>query len=174
MFVSNIGMCYICTVSYRIVLRAYRDTYHSLCIGDIPVCRCIVSALLITGHIIGFIWYFMQNTRSVIYILTKEKAPYCLSPWHSCKQNRKRSQIGQRATYKFFNFLIILQIINSVGRLLGNRHQAINNHQTVKLSWIILFNWYVLYSQCWEMIGNANFVFPRINSTKHFNTLIHI
>ena len=44
-FVSNFGMCYICTVSYRIVLRAYRDTYHSLCIGNIPVCRCIVSAL---------------------------------------------------------------------------------------------------------------------------------
>ena len=36
-FVSNFGMCYICTVSYRIVLRAYRDTYRSLCIGDI---RC--------------------------------------------------------------------------------------------------------------------------------------
>ena len=47
-FVSNIGMCYICTVSYRIVLRAYRDTYRSLCIGDIPVCRCIVSALMLT------------------------------------------------------------------------------------------------------------------------------
>ena len=44
-FVSNFGMCYICTVSYRIVLRAYRDTYLSLCIGDIPVCHCIVSAL---------------------------------------------------------------------------------------------------------------------------------
>ena len=44
-FVSNFGMCYICTVSYRIVLRAYRDMYHSLCIGDILVCRCIVSAL---------------------------------------------------------------------------------------------------------------------------------
>ena len=34
------------SVPYRIVLRAYRDTYRSLCIGDIPVCRCIVSALL--------------------------------------------------------------------------------------------------------------------------------
>ena len=45
-FVSNFGVCYICTVSYRIVLRAYRDTYLSLCIGDIPVCRCIVSALV--------------------------------------------------------------------------------------------------------------------------------
>ena len=45
-FVSNFGMCYIWTVSYRIILRAYRDTYRSLCIGDIPVCRCIVSALL--------------------------------------------------------------------------------------------------------------------------------
>ena len=44
-FVSNFGMCYICTVWYRIVLGAYRDTYRSLCIGDIPVCRCIVSAL---------------------------------------------------------------------------------------------------------------------------------
>ena len=42
----NFGMCYICTILYRIVLGAYRDTYHSLCIGDIPVCRCIVSALL--------------------------------------------------------------------------------------------------------------------------------
>ena len=39
MFVSNFGMCYICTVSYRIVLRAYRDTYRSLCIGDIPAYR---------------------------------------------------------------------------------------------------------------------------------------
>ena len=38
------GMCYICTVSHRIVLRAYRDTYRSLRIGDIPVYRCIVSA----------------------------------------------------------------------------------------------------------------------------------
>ena len=46
MFVSNVGMCYICTVSYRIVLRAYRDMYRSLCIGDIPVCQCIVSALV--------------------------------------------------------------------------------------------------------------------------------
>ena len=44
-FVSNFGMCYICTVSYRILLRAYRETYRSLCIGDIPVCRLIVSAL---------------------------------------------------------------------------------------------------------------------------------
>ena len=48
-FISNFGMCYICTVSYRIVLRAYRDMYHSLCIGDTPVCRCIVSAL-VTSH----------------------------------------------------------------------------------------------------------------------------
>ena len=47
-FVSNIGMCYICTASYRIILRAYHDTYRSLCIGDIPVCRCIVSALMLT------------------------------------------------------------------------------------------------------------------------------
>ena len=47
-FVSNFGMCYICTVSYRIVLRAYRDMNRSLCIGDIPVCRCIVSALLVS------------------------------------------------------------------------------------------------------------------------------
>ena len=39
MFVYNFGMCYICTVSYRIVIRAYRHTYHSLCIGDIPVYR---------------------------------------------------------------------------------------------------------------------------------------
>ena len=48
-FVSNFGMCYICTVSYHIVLRAYRDTYHSLYIGDILVCWCIVSALFMTG-----------------------------------------------------------------------------------------------------------------------------
>ena len=34
------------SVSYRIVLRAYRDMYHSLCIGDILVCQCIVSALV--------------------------------------------------------------------------------------------------------------------------------
>ena len=40
MFVSNFGMCYICTVSYRIVLRAYRDTYRSLCIGDIIPVYC--------------------------------------------------------------------------------------------------------------------------------------
>ena len=45
-FVSNFGICYICTVSCRIVLRAYSDTYRSLCIGDIPVCWCIVSALM--------------------------------------------------------------------------------------------------------------------------------
>ena len=51
-FVSNFGKCYICTVSYRIVLRAYHDMYRSLCIGDIPVCRCIVSAL-ITGPLSG-------------------------------------------------------------------------------------------------------------------------
>ena len=64
-FVSNFGMCYICTVSYGIVLRAYRDTYRSLCIGDIPVCRCIVSALPMTemmsvqkGKVIG------QRSRS--------------------------------------------------------------------------------------------------------------
>ena len=48
-FFSNFGMCYICTVSYRIVLGAYRHTYCSLCIGDIPVCRCIVSALIHAG-----------------------------------------------------------------------------------------------------------------------------
>ena len=46
MFVSNFGMCYICTVSYRIVLRAYCDKYRSLCIGDIPMCRCIVIRTL--------------------------------------------------------------------------------------------------------------------------------
>ena len=44
-FISNFGMCYNCTVSYRIFLKAYRDMYRSLCIGGIPVCRCIVSAL---------------------------------------------------------------------------------------------------------------------------------
>ena len=45
MLLSNFGKCYNCTVSYRIFLRAYRDIYRSLCIGSIPVCRCIVSAL---------------------------------------------------------------------------------------------------------------------------------
>ena len=50
-FVANFGMCYICTVSYRIVLRAYHDTYRSLCIGDTRVCRCIVSALIQTSAI---------------------------------------------------------------------------------------------------------------------------
>ena len=50
-FVSNFGMCYICTVTYRIVLRAYRDMYRSLCISDIPVCRCIVSALPLTRQL---------------------------------------------------------------------------------------------------------------------------
>ena len=45
-FVSNFGMCYNCTVSYRIFLSAYHDMYHSLCIAGIPVCRCIVSALV--------------------------------------------------------------------------------------------------------------------------------
>ena len=61
MFVSNFGKCYNCTVSYRIFLRAYRDMYHSLCIGGIPVCRCIVSALsngaaipYLTGHVITY------------------------------------------------------------------------------------------------------------------------
>ena len=34
-FVSNFGMCYNCTVSYRIVLRAYRDMYRSLCIAGV-------------------------------------------------------------------------------------------------------------------------------------------
>ena len=38
-FVSNFGMSYNCTVSYRIFLRAYRDMYRSLCIGGIPVYR---------------------------------------------------------------------------------------------------------------------------------------
>ena len=45
-FVSNFGMCYICTVSYGIVLKAYRDMYHSFCIGDMPVCGCIILALV--------------------------------------------------------------------------------------------------------------------------------
>ena len=49
-FVSNFGMSYICTVSYHIALRVYHDMYHSLCIGDIPVCRCIVSALVNTSY----------------------------------------------------------------------------------------------------------------------------
>ena len=48
MFVSNFGKCYNCTVSYRIFLGAYRNTYHSLFIGGIPVCRCIISALVST------------------------------------------------------------------------------------------------------------------------------
>ena len=61
-FVSNFGMCYICTVSYRIVLRAYRDTYRSLCMGDIPVCRCIVSALEYNNfHWWKCIWSYLQN-----------------------------------------------------------------------------------------------------------------
>ena len=38
-------LAFVTFVPYRIVLRAYRDTYRSLCIGNIPVCRCIVSAL---------------------------------------------------------------------------------------------------------------------------------
>ena len=38
-FVSNFDMCCDCTVSYRIFLRAYRDMYRSLCIGDVPVYR---------------------------------------------------------------------------------------------------------------------------------------
>ena len=49
-FVSNFRMCYICTVSYRIFLRAYRDTYCSLCIVDILMCRCIVSVLVAMWH----------------------------------------------------------------------------------------------------------------------------
>ena len=47
-FIFTFGMCYICyicTLSYHIILRAYRDTYRGFCIGNIPVCRCIVSAL---------------------------------------------------------------------------------------------------------------------------------
>ena len=51
MFVSNFGMCYSCTVSYRIFLRAYRDMYRTLCIGGIPVCRCIISTLCVDIHI---------------------------------------------------------------------------------------------------------------------------
>ena len=43
------GMCYNCTVSYRIFLRAYRDMYRSLCIAGILVCRGIVSALITCG-----------------------------------------------------------------------------------------------------------------------------
>ena len=49
-FISNFGMCYNCTVSYRIVLRVYQDMYCGLCIDSIPVCRCIVSALWLTSH----------------------------------------------------------------------------------------------------------------------------
>ena len=63
-FVSNFGMCYICTLSYRIVLRAYRYTYRSLCIGDIPVCRCIVSALSITMNIQSALWILMARCFS--------------------------------------------------------------------------------------------------------------
>ena len=48
MFVSNFGLCYIWTISYRFVLRAYYDTYRSICISDIPVCRCIVSLVQIS------------------------------------------------------------------------------------------------------------------------------
>ena len=43
-FVSNFGMCYNCTVSYRIFLRAYRDMYRSLCIAGVPVYRFSPSA----------------------------------------------------------------------------------------------------------------------------------
>ena len=39
MFVSILGMCYNCTVSHRIFLRAYGNMYCSLCIGSIPVYR---------------------------------------------------------------------------------------------------------------------------------------
>ena len=38
-FISNFGMRYNCTVSYRIFLRAYRDMYRSLCIAGMPVYR---------------------------------------------------------------------------------------------------------------------------------------
>ena len=39
MFVSNFGVCYNCTVSYCIFLRAYCDMYRSLCIGGVSVYR---------------------------------------------------------------------------------------------------------------------------------------
>ena len=75
-FVSNFGMCYICTVSYRIVLRAYRDTYRSLCIGDIRVCRCIVSALIQTSAIkklgravMSGIFYNMIHHNAILHII---------------------------------------------------------------------------------------------------------
>ena len=42
---SFLTLVSVTTVSYCIFLRAYRDMYRSLCIGGIPVCWCIVSAL---------------------------------------------------------------------------------------------------------------------------------
>ena len=43
---SLLTLVCVTTVPYRIFLRAYRDMYRSLCTGGIPVCRCIVSALI--------------------------------------------------------------------------------------------------------------------------------
>ena len=63
-FFTNFGMCYNCTVSYRIFLRAYSDMYRSLCIGSILVCRCIVSALGLCHEMLINItwWMFSKHT----------------------------------------------------------------------------------------------------------------
>ena len=47
---SFLTLVCVTTVPYRIFLRAYRDMYRSLCIAGIPVCRCIVSALIAIFH----------------------------------------------------------------------------------------------------------------------------
>ena len=47
---SFLTLARVTSVQYRTVLGAYRDMYRSLCIGDIPMCWCIVSALPITSR----------------------------------------------------------------------------------------------------------------------------
>ena len=79
-FVSNFGMCYICTISYRIVLRTYGDTYCSLCIGDIPVCRCIVSALSVRHT---FFTMFPSSHHPEIF-----RSYYQWQMWCPCKRSR--------------------------------------------------------------------------------------
>ena len=76
-FVSYFGMCYICTVSYLIVLRAYCDTYRSLCIGDIPVCRCIVSALLCVCSKCAFNRHFIVLTKLNHNLIEIQHIPVC-------------------------------------------------------------------------------------------------
>ena len=60
-------------VSYRILLRAYRDMYRCLCIGDIPVCRCIVSALPN--------WHFTDNIFKCVF----SNENYCILIWIQLK-----------------------------------------------------------------------------------------